>query len=260
MSEIMSAISTPQRHALIRLTEPGWQRLLCAASAAEQSVAVQTALAQWHAQGWPLIVRRMDHDAAEDEVCVGLALPPDAQAHKLRIPLRVKRSEIAEQRMALPLQEVIAALDTLPAEWRQALQDLYEDANAQHLRLQVYGSLALQLLTGLAYLRATSDIDLLLQPGNQEQLKQGMALLSRHAQALPLDGEVLFGGGDAVAWKEWMQVAGVESILAGGERVLVKSLKQVSLQRVDLLLSSLSLDEGAIAHASPDLAEAPCSI
>ena len=34
-------------------------------------------------------------------------------------------------------------------------------------------------------------------------LDAALALLGKHAQRLPLDGEIVFPGGRAVAWKEW---------------------------------------------------------
>jgi phosphoribosyl-dephospho-CoA transferase len=46
---------------------------------------------------------------------------------------------------------------------------------------------------------------------------------------LPLDGEIVFPSGDAVAWKEW----------AGAERVLVKRASAVRLAPVAELLSTL---------------------
>jgi phosphoribosyl-dephospho-CoA transferase len=121
--------------------------------------------------------------------------------------------------------------------WRSALLRLQYQAQAQALDLRVYGSLALQALTGLDYLRPSSDIDLLLTPGNRFQLERGMRLLRDYAAVLPLDGEVLFPAG-AVAWKEWQQAAADPTA-----RVLLKRRQDVVLQSVaQIVAGTAALD------------------
>jgi phosphoribosyl-dephospho-CoA transferase len=58
--------------------------------------------------------------------------------------------------------------------------------------------------------------------------------LQAFAQQLPLDGEVLFPSGDAVAWKEWVG-AGYS------ERVLAKCRDTVRLARREELMESWSV-------------------
>ena len=102
--------------------------------------------------------------------------------------------------------------------------------------MRVYGSVAFQALTGQAYLTAASDIDLLLAPRTLEQYRCALALLARHARALPLDGEILFPQGRAVAWKELLRVPDATA------QVLAKSMHAVSLVTVASLLANLSTD------------------
>jgi phosphoribosyl-dephospho-CoA transferase len=140
--------------------------------------------------------------------------------------------------------ELVDVLPTAPLHWQTALRVMTAEIRAQGLDLRVYGSLALQTLTRQPYLRDTSDIDILFRPSNRLQLKQGMALLARHAACLPLDGEVLLGQDNAVAWKEWLQCMAERDSdgngdVNGGQRVLVKRLHGVQLQRVDGLLEAL---------------------
>lgn len=204
------------RHDLAWLNGAGWQAALDAAAPEDRA-----AIAQWRDRQWPLVVTRRAPDAPADVVCLGLALP-----RKRRIAVRTSQSAIVRAQPALLLEDAAA-----PAVWLAALDALR--AQARSLRLRVYGSLALQTITQQPYLSPTSDIDLLFQPGSRRQLAEGMLLLEAHAQRLPLDGEIIFPGDCAVAWKEWA------SALAGKARVLVKDSGAVRLARTDSLLATL---------------------
>jgi phosphoribosyl-dephospho-CoA transferase len=228
------------RHDLVWLSEPGW-RAACAGMS-ENCVAI---LQRWQHEDWPAIVRRTDADINihndGSEICIGVALPPDARGQKLRVPLKVPSAGIRVKREPL---EVFDVLPAAPLLWQSALRRFADQIRACRLDMRVYGSLALQALTRQTYLRDTSDIDILFRPTNRLQLDQGMALLARHAQLLPLDGEVLLGGDNAVAWKEWLQCGNGEDggdgdSERGAHRVLVKQRDGVQLQRVDVLLEAL---------------------
>jgi phosphoribosyl-dephospho-CoA transferase len=214
------------RHDLVWLTSRGWQRV-------RATVPANTLdrLDQWRDAGWPAVVRRDEVDPAPGEAAIGFALPPGA-AGKVRIGCRVELADIGRRTRALPL---VGALDAAPAPWREALAALERQAAEAGFGLSVYGSLALQALTGQSYLTPTSDIDLLLRPLNRAQLMTGLDLLARHAALLPLDGEVVFPDGRAVAWKELR--ATFDS--APGTRVLAKSLERVGLVKPDELLAML---------------------
>ncbi|MDY7574866.1 malonate decarboxylase holo-[acyl-carrier-protein] synthase [Actimicrobium sp. CCI2.3] len=215
------------RHDLIWLDAQGWYR--CRDGLDATALA---ALARWQQSDWPAIVRRADIDMPVDEVCLGIALPPDPDSgDKLRIALRVPVADIRCCRAPLAIDAVLA---TAPERWRAALRLLADEVGRDALTFGFYGSLALQALTGQAYVTATSDIDLLFSPTTPAQLEQGIALLQRHAQALPLDGEILFPSGQAVAWKEWVQASG------NGSRVLVKEIDGVHLLTMAALLASFS--------------------
>ena len=123
----------------------------------------------------------------------------------------------------------------MPAQWREGLARLEQEAAGAGLGLAVYGSVALEALTGQHYLRPDSDIDLLLRPLSRAQLLAGLDLLAAHAEHLPLDGEVVFPDGRAVAWKE------LRTALASapGTRVLAKALERVALVKPDELIATL---------------------
>ena len=235
------------RHDLAWLSDEGWRQVL--AAAVPEHVPAITA---WQGANWPLVLRRADVGQAPDEVALGLALPPRPEdGRKLRIPCRVHAPGVRRSTPPLPLAQLVAQLgaqcvtprgaqfvtqfvDTLP-HWRRALTALSAQAAAQGIALRVYGSAALQVLTGQAYLRDTSDIDLLVQPRHRAQLDATLALLCAYADTLPLDGEIVFPGARAVAWKEW--AAALRS--APGTRVLVKEIKGVSLVATNVLLATL---------------------
>lgn len=218
--------SPDRRHWLVWLSAAAWEQATAGLSP-EQRLLVQ----RWQQHDWPAIVRRRDAHCGAKEISVGIAFPPDANGDKLRLSLRVPRSGVRELRAPLRIAEVF---EQVPLSWCPALEKLNLNVQAQGLDMRVYGSLALQVLTGEIYLRPASDIDLLFSPLDQAQLVSGMALLARYAQALPLDGEVMFPDG-AVAWKEWHQVADQPH-----GRVLLKRQHDVALLLVADVVGALA--------------------
>jgi phosphoribosyl-dephospho-CoA transferase len=213
------------RHDLVWLTPEGWDAALAAVPAATRAP-----LYQWRREDWPAIVRRPDPGAAAGMVAIGIALPPaPGTGIKPRVALQTPRTGIA--RHASPIALALAAA-AAPAHWRGALLTLSTRAPA--CGLHTYGSLALQAITSLPYLTPASDIDLLLAPADRSQLDEGVELLSAHAASLPLDGEVVFPGGGAVAWREWRDAG------TAGAKVLVKSMGAVRLAERAALLATLA--------------------
>lgn len=212
-----------ERHMLAWLTEPGWQAVARAAQPQHKA-----ALTLWQGQDWPAVVRRFDIDAQPDEVCLGLPLPPDeGTGEKVRIALRAPALDISRTSPAVELRSALRCAGP----WREALTALERDTG--HLHLRIYGSMAMQALTGLLYLTPASDIDILFHPRSREELHGGVALLSRHAAHLPLDGEIVFPGGQAVSWKEW------RAAMENPARVIVKELHAVRLADTASLLAAL---------------------
>lgn len=216
------------RHNRIWLSSKGWQHACAAVDAVHLS-----ALQRWADNDWPLVVRRSDVGYEVETIAVGLALPPAAHGgKKIRIPLSVHPTDIARHEAPLPFTGAVSAL---PAVWQQGFTALSHDVTAAQLEFRLYGSLALQAMTGLPYLTATSDIDVLFYPSTHAQLQEGLQLLTNYAQSLPLDGEIVFPSGHAVAWKEWVEaVKNPDKV-----KVMVKSMRTVSLLDVSALLSGL---------------------
>ena len=216
------------RHSLAWLHDAGWQTLR---SGADDSW--RGALEQWQRADWPLVARRADADAGPGEICLGLAQAPDpVHGVKRRLPLRLASALVRESRPPLLLEETLAGA---PAHWSRDLEALRVEARAGGIALRVFGSLAQQALTGAACVTPGSDIDLLFHPDSEQQLADGIWLLSRFASRLPLDGEVVFPDGDAVAWKEWANAMAMHGRL----RVLVKGTHDVRLAAPEELLAQL---------------------
>jgi len=93
----------------------------------------------------------------------------------------------------------------------------------------------MQSLTSLPYLSASSDIDLLFYPRDRNQLDEGLQLLRLYAKHLPLDGEIVFPSGRAVAWKEWADTSARPDAM----RILAKSMQAVNLSPCASLLAEL---------------------
>ncbi len=232
----------PGRHALVWLSPRGWDVLH--ASTTSEPIAVRDALARWRDADWPLVVRRRSPDepapdSFQEPVPVGLALPPHPQTGvKPRIAAMVERADIARIEPATPLANV---LTTAPPQWRAGLLALHMESMEAPLNVRVFGSLAWQSITGMPFLRSTSDIDLLVAPRTQRDLALAMDLLQRHGGGLPLDGEIVFPSGAAVAWKEWRDIFGAGG-KSGTDRVMVKTNDRVALMTCTALLASLGSD------------------
>lgn len=219
------------RHSLIWLTNRGWQEALASVAPDDWNT-----VNQWRRQDWPVIARRTEPGNIGHQVYAGIAPPPVCNERiKRRIPLCVARTGVKKIAYPLRLDAIIPSVPTL---WRTSLAALDAEAKNQGMSFLVYGSMALQTLTGQSYLTEQSDIDLLFYPVTGAQLAQGLALLRRHATSLPLDGEIIFPSGQAVAWKEWSNA----TVLAHHTQVLVKHIHGIQLCSVQALLMTLEAE------------------
>jgi phosphoribosyl-dephospho-CoA transferase len=186
----------------------------------------------------PAVVRRSEPGTPPTLLCLGIPAPPDVHSgQKVRLGFAAERRHVATARPAMALDDAEA-----PVSWQPGLSSLRIALRAAGIDCRVFGSLAMQTLTGDRYLGAGSDVDLLLRPLDGAQLEAGLALVARHAQSLPLDGEIEFPFGHAVSWKEWL---GADAPLhRGHDRVLAKHLDMVALMRRDELRDQFGVNEG----------------
>lgn len=142
----------------------------------------------WVAAGRPLVVAASRAGDTEGTLRLGLALPD-----RRRIGLTVAAEAVDRVLGPVRLADVVR---DLPA----GMQSQADLVLALCPRACVFGSVAWQAMTGLPYLRATSDLDLLCPAGDDPlPLADALAALP----ALPrLDGEIALPDGRAVAWRE----------------------------------------------------------
>jgi phosphoribosyl-dephospho-CoA transferase len=129
-----------------------------------------------------------------------------------------------------PPLELSATINTAAESWRDTLDQVADLASRHGLEARVFGSLAWQTLTGLTYLTASSDLDLLLPIRRSSDLAQLTTDLAAIEAAAPmrLDGELVRDDGVGVNWRE---------IHACAREVLVKSTGDVALLDTNLFLT-----------------------
>jgi phosphoribosyl-dephospho-CoA transferase len=222
-----------RRHDLVWLSPEGWDAALRALEGAPLDLA-----RSWCMRGLPAVVRRTEPGTPPTLLCLGIPAPPDAHSgQKVRLGFAAERRHITRTSAALALGDADA-----PVIWQPGLASLRIALRAAGVDCRVFGSLAMQTLTGDRYLNVGSDIDLLLRPLDAAQLGAGLALVARHAQSLPLDGEIEFPSGHAVSWKEWLGPDGWAH--NESDRVLAKHLDTVALLRRDELLGQFGAHKG----------------
>ncbi|MEF7617500.1 malonate decarboxylase holo-[acyl-carrier-protein] synthase [Aquincola sp. MAHUQ-54] len=186
-----------RRHQLAYLSAAGWAAL----RTLDDTLQAQDCLAHWRTQRLPLVVARQPGalDAAGGRITLGLPAP--LAWGRRRIGVQVPRSAICYFDEFPRAADVVRQLPrTAAPAWRRLAAALDEGGAPA----RVYGSHGWQRLTGLPYLRPGSDIDLWVAVRGARQADEAAAQLQRSAaQGLRLDGELVFGDGGAVQWREW---------------------------------------------------------
>jgi phosphoribosyl-dephospho-CoA transferase len=198
----------------------------------------------WIGLGRPLVVTRQPSrcdDARRLPVGVSLPLAWD----KRRFALEIEPRAISLRRSPALLTSVAARMD-YPR--RAALCALCAAAKRIDVEYRVFGSAAWEFWTGLRYLTADSDVDLLWRPSSEAQLAQGVSLLDawEREHGIRADGEILFGE-EAVSWREWMYSA-------RSPRVLAKNRRGVLLRSRRELIARLAFNAPSSRQALPRLA------
>jgi phosphoribosyl-dephospho-CoA transferase len=199
---------TLRRHDLLRVEPKVWDAMLVR----HPGLGDLPLVADWARKGWPVIVRR---PMAADEVGGVPAAVPLPPSHGKR---RVAFSFPAGAAVS-PLPPVLLrdAAPSAPAAWAPVITGLLALGAPR-----VFGALLWQHVTGLPYLTAQSDLDLLWaidDPAVAETLVSGLLRLDG---APRLDGEIEVHDGGGVNWRELA--------LGGGDTVLVKTMAKVALR------------------------------
>lgn len=208
------------RHTMVKPSSRAWAALMTQ----RPDLANEPLVAGWADACFPLVVRRALCDETPQTISLGLPLPP-AQG-KRRIALTLDRNDILA---AEPPPLLSDAVVSAPVSWHACIDRLVRLDPS----VRTFGSLAWQYLTGLPYLSAGSDLDLLWQSptdGEIEALLEGISAIEQ-ISPMRIDGEIDSAGG-AVQWRELRN--------AGADSVLVKTLHGViAVPRVDLFVGSM---------------------
>jgi phosphoribosyl-dephospho-CoA transferase len=180
------------RHRLVYLDPARWTEILDGYPAFRAIPAVL----DWVAAGYPLIARRPLCDDGAGLVPLGLPLPPSLG--KQRLALAVPPEAILSDAPPPLLGE---AAQAAPAAWQRTIAAL----GALDPDARCFGSLAWAHLTGLPYLSATSDLDLVWQVATADDAARLAAALGQIDADAPmrLDGEIVTLTGLAVQWREY---------------------------------------------------------
>jgi phosphoribosyl-dephospho-CoA transferase len=196
-----------KRHDLVFVEPDAWRSLLMA----RPELVVHHLVSQWADNSWPLIRRRPL--PGESGIGLGLPLPPMAGRQRLSINLPA-----AAIRASQPPPLLADCAEVAPPGWASVIAELLRVDDS----VRCFGSLAWQQMTGLAYLRPQSDLDLLWTVRDAPHamwLSQSIAAVAG-TTSLRLDGELLLPSGDAVQWREWS---------SGAAQLLVKSITGIAM-------------------------------
>jgi phosphoribosyl-dephospho-CoA transferase len=208
-----------RRHQLAYLTAAGWRKVLGRPWTKEAAVH----LTFWAERNLPLVVTRQSDACDEGEIALGWPAP--LACDRMRMALQVEGTCVA---FLDEFPRARAVVSLLPRGTRTPLQSLVHALDALGVEPRVYGSYGWQLVTGLGYVHAGSDLDLWLSVDSQKRADDAVKLLQEAGapKGLRIDGELMFPGGAGVAWREY---AKWRTGLARG--LLVKRLDGVALEQ-----------------------------
>lgn len=190
-----------RRHDLLRPAPAAWDAML----QHRPELSDVPLLADWVQLGWPVIVRRRMTGDAADDVPAALPLPPSHG--KRRIALSFPSGAAVT---ALPPVLLRDAAPAAPAAWQPAIAALIEFGERAGMVPRVFGALLWEHVTGLSYLAAGSDLDLLWQVPDEAaagSLTRTLLQLDALGPAR-LDGELVLPDGAGVNWRELAQADG----------------------------------------------------
>jgi phosphoribosyl-dephospho-CoA transferase len=185
-----------RRHDLIQAEPAAWDSMLRRHPAFQDLPLV----ADWARHGWPVIVRRRMVGDCADGVPAALPLPPSHGKRRLAFSFPVGAAITA-----VPPVLLCEAKRTAPTAWQSVVAAVLGVGDTVKLTPRVFGALLWEHATGLPYLTAKSDLDLLWSISDQRTAVSLVErLLKLEAEGpVRLDGELELPDGAGVNWREF---------------------------------------------------------
>jgi phosphoribosyl-dephospho-CoA transferase len=214
-----------RRHDLAHVREGVAVRFLCGTLDGSLSARV----GEWITAGRPLVVARQPTYGTD--ALLGLTLPA-AEARR-RVGCLIKRGDLLQVRRPLTIAD---CLHCLPDKVAAPLATLASSLAAVGARVGVYGSLAWEALSGDRYRHPNSDVDLICDVASVAETDACLRLLAAATgMPCPVDGEVRFPDGCAVAWRELAAAWGKTNA-----RVLVKGEANAGLLPLSVIVEQFN--------------------
>ena len=151
---------------------------------------------------------------------------------KYRLALKLSKTpEVITSPLALE-----ALIPQLPKAIQKQTQKFIDRCSSLDCDVHVYGSFANQYFTGLHFIKPTSDLDILIVAHNENSAQvllevEAFNRFTTSAEGLKIDGEIRLHGCNDISFNEL-----IYAIMFDVPTVLVKNLRDIKLQKIDVLL------------------------
>jgi phosphoribosyl-dephospho-CoA transferase len=216
-----------RRHDLLRADPAAWDAML----QRHPGIADLPLVANWARLDRPVIVRRRMVGDFADSVPAALPLPPCHGKRRLAFSFS---SDAAIT--GLPPVLLSDAARTAPTEWQPVIGALLDLGDAIEIAPRVFGALLWQHATGLPYLSARSDLDLIWSISDERTALSLVDRLLRLDAESPVrvDGELELPDGAGLNWRELAQSRADLS-----DELLVKTMDGVEMRTRSALFRTL---------------------
>ncbi len=184
-----------RRHDLVRVEPAAWDAMLrCHPALLDLPL-----VADWARLGRPAIVRRRMVGDCVDGVPAALPLPPCHGKRRLAFSFPAGAAMAA-----VPPVLLCDAVRTAPTGWQSVVTAVLDIGDTVKITPRVFGALLWEHATGLPYLTAKSDLDLLWSISDEQTaVLLAERLLKLEAEGpVRLDGELEMPDGAGVNWRE----------------------------------------------------------
>jgi len=180
------------RHQMLWVEPGAWEAALEGHQALEAGPLVR----DWAANGWPLVARSRSCEESAHLLAAGLPVPPAHGKKRYAFGIDAEFVVRAEEPPLVALAATVA-----PRSWQGSIAAVA----VLDPGTRCFGSLCWEYLTGLPYLTAESDLDLLWQVASEDEADRLGREIARIDTQSPtrIDGEFVTPSGAGIQWREW---------------------------------------------------------